>query len=140
MPDELEPIAREHRIRYTRLIRSFEEARDAIANGYPVAVGSSRGFSLKRDDDGFAQPLGIWYHCMKFIASRDDHRPGLLCINSIGAEAHYGPKGDFDIPDGSFWIDAEICKKMFQEFLDSYALSQFEGYPRRIDVFKSFIV
>jgi hypothetical protein len=85
LPDELEPIAHEHRIRQTKLIHTFEEARDAIANGYPIAVDSSQEFSLERDDDGFARPQGTWHHCMKFIASRDDHRLGLLCMNKGSA-------------------------------------------------------
>jgi hypothetical protein len=139
LPDELEPIAREHRIGQTSLVRSFEEARDAIANGYPVAVGSSQGFTTQRDAEGFALPQGTWYHSMKFIGSRDDHRPGLLCMNSFGAKAHKGLKGKFDIPEGSFWVDAEICTKMFQH-LDSYALSQFDGYPLQIERFDSTIV
>jgi hypothetical protein len=138
LPDELELEAREHRIRRTALIRTFAEARDAIANGYPVAVCSAQGFDMVRDDEGFAQPSGTWYHCMKFIAARDDHRPGLLCMNSWG-DRHSGPKGDYDIPDGSFWVDASVCTHMFQSWLDSYALSQFDGYPRRLEAFSSLV-
>lgn len=136
LPDELEPEARQHRIRRTALVKTFEEARDAIANGYPVTVCSGQGFSMVRDNDGFARPTGTWYHCMKFIATRDDARPGLLCMNSWG-DRHTGPKGQHDIPDGSFWVDAEVCTDMFQSWLDSYALSQFDGYPRRVDAFRS---
>jgi hypothetical protein len=113
LPDELEPEAREHLIRKSTLVRTFEEARDAIANGYSIAVCSSQGFKLVRDAEGFAAPSGTWYHCMKFIGSRDDHRPGLLCMNSWGSDRPLGPKGEHDIPDGSFWVDAEVCTHMF---------------------------
>lgn len=140
LPDELEPEARQHLIRNIALVRTFEEARDAIANGYPVAVCSAQGFQMVRDEDGFAQPSGTWYHCMKFIAARDDSRPGLLCMNSWG-DQHSGPKGKYDIPDGSFWVDAEVCTRMFQNRTnggpDSYALSQFSGYPRRFEALRS---
>lgn len=130
LPDVLEPEAWQHRIRRTALVQSFAEARDALANGYPVAVCSDQGFSLMRDADGFASPEGIWYHCMKFIATRDDGRPGLLCMNSWGPDQPGGPKGKYDIPDGSFWVDADVCTRMLQQ-RDSYAVSQFDGYPAR---------
>src|SRR4030095_3656069 len=137
LPDDLEPEAREHRIRKATLVRTFEEARDAIANGAPIAVWSLQGFKLARDDEGFAAPSGTWYHCMKFIGSRDDHRPGLLCMNSWGADKPLGAKGEHDIPAGSFWVDAEVCTRMFKSWSDSYALSQFDGYPRRIEALRS---
>ncbi len=131
LPDQLEPEAKRHTIRRTSLILTYEEGRDAIANGYPIAVCSDRGFKLERDHDGFANPQGTWYHCMKFIGSKDDHRPGLLCMNSWGSNVHIGPKGDHDIPEGSFWVDAEVCTQMFNRWKDSYALSQFDGYPQQ---------
>jgi hypothetical protein len=140
LPDALEPEARYHAIRRTTLVLSFEEARDAIANGYPVAVCSAQGFQMVRDAEGFAAPHGTWYHCMKFIASRDDHRPGLLCMNSWGASAHSGPKGIHNIPDGSFWVDASVCTQMFRSWQDSYALSQFDGYPAQPAVLKALAV
>ncbi|MHB0722167.1 C1 family peptidase [Roseomonas mucosa] len=132
LPDELEPKAKQHKIRKASLVRHFNEARDAIANGYPVAVCSDQGFSLTRDKDGFAAPQGSWLHCMKFIASNDKERPGLLCMNSWGKTTPSGPKGAIDVPDGSFWVDADICEKMLKQG-DSYALSQFDGYPRRLE-------
>jgi hypothetical protein len=138
LPDDLEPEARTHRIRRTTLVQTFEEARDSIANGYPIAVCSGQGFSMDRDNDGFASANDSWAHCMKFIASRDDERPGLLCMNSWG-DVHTGPKGKHDIPDGSFWVDAEVCTNMFQSWMDSYALSQFDGYPRRAESLASLV-
>lgn len=146
VPEPLKAEAREHRVRTTALIRTFEEARDAIANGYPVAASSRQGFSSARDRDGFARPVGIWDHSMKFIASRDDWRPGLLCMNSFGTHlpTRNSPKGDYDIPNGSFWVDSEVCTSMFA-WEDSYALSMFDGYTQldpfevRIDRLHSLI-
>jgi len=131
LPDELEPEAREHLVRRAALVQSFEEARDAIVNGYPVAVCSDQGFDLVRDGEGFAAPKGTWYHCMKFIAAKHDARPGLLCMNSWGDDDHTGPTGAHNIPKGCFWVDAHVCSNMLRQ-RDSYALSQFSGYPRRI--------
>ena len=132
LPDELEPEASEHRILKASLVTSFEQARDAIANGYPIAVGSNQGFRTARDDDGFAKAKGKWSHCMKFIAVKDDDRPALLCMNSWGASSPSGPKGLYDIPDGSFWVDAEACNRMLGQ-RGGFALSGFDGYQVRVE-------
>jgi len=128
VPDELEPIAKEHPVQTVSLVQTYEEARDAIANGYPVAVCSNQGFTMTRDSEGFANPRGSWGHCMAFIAVDDGYRrPGLLCQNSWGSDWITGPKRN-DQPDGSFWVDAEVADRMLGGG-DSFALSQFVGYP-----------
>lgn len=132
LPDELEPFAREHPVRTVSTVRSYDEARDAIANGYPVPVCSMVGFEgqQKRDSEGFLKPRGQWAHCMCFIALDDEHkRPGLLCMNSWGTDWVGGPSRH-DQPDGSFWVDATTCDRMLKEG-DSFAYSNFEGYPFR---------
>lgn len=132
VPDTLEPEARQHRVLSVARVRTFREARDAIANGYPVVIGSSQGFRTTRDDEGFALKQGSWSHAMKFIGARDDQRPGLLCMNSWGENNPRGPKGEHDIPKGCFWVDDEVCTKMLQTGA-GYAISNFEGYPRRVE-------
>lgn len=130
LPDELEPEAREHPVRTVSLVRTYAEARDAIANGYPVPVCSMQGFSSQRDAQGFARPSGSWAHAMCFIAADDRHaRPGLLCMNSWG-RWNSGPKRH-DQPDGSFWVDADVADRMLGRQPDSYSLSNFDGYPSR---------
>lgn len=131
LPDEYEPIAEEHKIGYASLIGSYEAARDAIANGYPVAVCSNQGFEGSRDQDGFIDPSGSWAHCMKFVACKDDERPALLCMNSWGAHSPGGSRGKYDIPSNSWWVDAKTCTAMLKEG-DSYAIGQFSGYTNRI--------
>ena len=69
LPDLLEPAAREHCVQTTSLVQNYEEARDAIFNGYPVAVCSGQGFTKKRDSEGFANPYGSWAHCVMPDAS-----------------------------------------------------------------------
>lgn len=128
VPDELEPEAREHPVKTVSVVRSYEEARDAIANGYPVPVCSMQGFSDQRDSEGFARPQGQWAHCMLFLAVDDEHRrPGLLCMNSWGPNWISGPKRHGQ-PDGSFWVDASTCTRMLRGG-DSFAISNFAGYP-----------
>jgi len=130
LPDVLEPIAKEHPFKTVSLVDSYEEARDAIANGYPVGVCSMQGFEgATRDKDGFIQPRGTWPHAMVFGACWDDEkRPGLALDNkSWGDDWVKGPLAD-GLPPGVAWVDAEVCDKMLRG-KDSFAYSQYVGYP-----------
>jgi hypothetical protein len=130
VPDPLEPQVKEHPIKTTSLIRTYSEARDAIANGYPIPVCSQVGFDgqPKRDSAGFLRHAGSWPHCMLFCGVDDESgRPGLLCMNSWGPSWVGGPKRH-DQPDGSFWVDADTVDRMLREG-DSFAMSGYVGYP-----------
>lgn len=129
VPDELEPTMARHVVRATSLVTSYEQARDAIANGFPVVVCSTQGFTSKRDSLGFAKASGTWAHAMCLIGVDDaNRRPGCLCMNSWGPNWISGPKRHGQ-PDGSFWIDADVVDRMLRRNSDSYTCSQFEGYP-----------
>lgn len=128
VPDELEPIGKEHCIRTTSLVTTYEDACDLIYNGYPIAVCSNQGFSSVRDNNGFARPQGSWGHCM-LVHGYDDSfsKPGVLIQNSWGPDWISGPKRE-DQPDGSFWCDAQTFQHMLNG-QDSFALSNFDDYP-----------
>jgi len=129
LPDDLEPKAKPFVVGVTSLVTTYEEARDAIANGYPVAVCSDQGFDDVRDSEGFARAMGSWAHCMCFIGVDDNpKRPGLLCQNSWGRNWIRGPKR-LGQPDGSFWVDAAVANRMLGRNPDSWALGKFSGYP-----------
>lgn len=132
LPYKLEDIADEHQISGKAvLVTSYEQARDAIKNGYTVAVCSNQGFRDVRDKEGFAAPSGSWSHCMHFCASDDEYRrPGLCCDN-----AHWGPNWisgpkRHDQPDGTFWVDADICDRMLRQE-DSYVVPGVNGFEIR---------
>ncbi len=140
IPDELEPTAKLHPVRSYALVRSYEETRDAIANGYPVIFCSNFGFNPEcrqhnpggRDDMGFLRRCGEWWHAMCGIGVDDTKRPGVLIQNSWGPNWVGGPKR-LEQPDGSFWVDAETIDGMCA-MGDTYALSQFLGFPaQRLD-------
>jgi len=140
MPDELEPTAKKHPIRSFALVRSYNDVRDAICNGYPVAFCSSVGFGKcskhnqnGRDSEGFLERCGTWYHAMTGIAVDDQSdRKGVLIQNSWGADWVKGPKRHGQ-PDGSFWVDAKTIDEICADG-DSFALSGFIGFPaQRID-------
>jgi hypothetical protein len=112
VPSQLVNIAKGQKILDFVRIKSYEEARDAIYNKYPVIVGSRYGFSRNRDDEGFAVNNTTWAHAMWWGGVDDSgQRPGVCNINSWGRNYHRGPKR-YNQPDSSFWIDAEIADRM----------------------------
>ncbi len=128
IPDELEPIARKHPVKTIARVGSYEEARDAIANGYPVTVASNQGFNSTRDSQGFLRRYGSWPHQMCFIGMDDTGaRPGLLCMNSWGPDWVSGPKR-LDQPEGSFWVDAAVADRYMIGAGDSWAFSNFTDW------------
>jgi hypothetical protein len=122
-------VAKRHPMKHVALVKTFDEAAAAIASGYPVPVCSGYGFSSQRDDQGFARRQGSWAHCMCFIAVRHD-RPGLLCLNSWGPKWNGGPKWPDDMPDGSFWVDADTATGMLSGG-DSCAVGGVDGFRWR---------
>ncbi len=130
VPDALEPICKLHPVGYTALVNNWEEARDCIANGFPVVLCSGQGFRTNsgRDRDGFLTPGGRWNHCL-LLAGVDDKfsRPGGLIINSWGNFVN-GPKRHAQ-PDGSFWVDASVIDRIVKQG-DSIAISSYAGYPQ----------
>lgn len=128
-------VARQHPAKTVALVRTFAEAAAAIDSGYAVPVCSGYGFGRAnyqppRDKDGFLKPIGSWSHCMCFIATRYEPRPGLLCLNSWGTKWVSGPKWPDDQPDGSFWVDASVADGMLRGN-DSFAVSAVDGFPFR---------
>ena len=132
--DALDNVARQHPVKTTSLVTTFEEAAAAISNGYPVPVCSNQGFAKTRDADGFCRASGSWAHCMNFCGVRYGSKPGLLCANSWG-RSNSGPKFPATMPDAiaqcTFWVHPETVNSMLGKWKDSFALSQFEGFKKQ---------
>jgi hypothetical protein len=129
LPDPVIDLANDHQIKTVSLVRTIEEARDALANGYGLAVCSSYGFSNKRDKKGFAKVSGSWAHAMAWIACDDTgSEPSFLVQNSWGKWNDGGHPEWGPIPDGSFLINAEAAAGMLSQN-GAYAFSNFDGFP-----------
>lgn len=132
VPNELEPLCKLHPVKTCTLVKSWKECQDAVANGYPVIMGSNIGFNTTRDRDGFLRrSRRPWYHAMVIIGVDDEYRrPGALVQNSWGGDTWVrGPKRH-EQPDGSFWCDAATINAAMRQG-DSIALSGYVGYPRQ---------
>ncbi|NBU33465.1 hypothetical protein EBZ38_13795 [bacterium] len=129
LPDKVLDVANDHQIRTTSLVKTVEEARDALANGYGLAVCSNYGFSSTRDKRGFAKVSGSWGHCMAWIACDDTQgEPVFLVQNSWGKWNDGGHPEWGPIPEGSFLIHADVAEGMLSQN-GSYAFSGFDGFP-----------
>lgn len=128
VPDELEPVLKQYPIKTASRVRTWEEARDALANAYPVNICSDQGFTQTRDKDGFCRASGSWSHSMVLLGVRAD-RPGALVQNSWGDTGCRGPKA-LDQPEGSFWADASTIDRICRGG-DCWAFSGAVGFPKR---------
>jgi hypothetical protein len=132
VPDPLEPLCKLHPVKTCALVNSWEECRDAVANGYPVTMCSNIGFTTKRDRDGFLRRgRRPWHHAMAIIGIDDEYRrSGALIQNSWGGDTWVGGPKRHEQPDGSFWCDAATIDAAMKQG-DSIALSGYVGYPRQ---------
>jgi hypothetical protein len=129
LPDKVLDLANDHQIKTTSLIRTVEEARDALANGYGIAVCSNYGFSNKRDSKGYARVSGNWAHAMAWIACDDTNGDtSFLVQNSWGKWNEGGHPAWGQIPDGSFLIHSDAAAGMLSQN-GAYTFSQFDGFP-----------
>ena len=129
LPDKVIDLANDHQIKTTSLVRTVEEARDALANGYGLAVCSGVGFSNKRDKKGIARVSGSWAHCMAWVACDDTGSEPLFLVQNSWGKWNDGGHPDWGpIPDGSFLITADVASNMLAQN-GSYAFSEFDGFP-----------
>lgn len=129
VPSEILEEGKKHQVKTITQVRNVNEARDALANGYAIAVCSGYGFSSTRDDKGFARQSGSWSHCMAWIACDDTgSEPAFLVQNSWGKWNGGGHPAWGPIPDGSFLIHADVADRMLRSD-GSFAFSSINGFP-----------
>jgi hypothetical protein len=130
IPEEVLAAAREHQVGDITLVTTIEEARDAIANGYGIAVCSNYGFSRTRDKNGFCVRRGSWNHCMTWSAC-DDVTFGecaFLDNNSWGNYVSGGHPEWGPLPMSSFLIHEEHAAGMLRQ-RGAWAFSNVNGWP-----------
>jgi hypothetical protein len=131
-PDELEPLAREHPVEDFTQVRSWAEAKRALAQGCGIAVASDQGFSRRRDARGVARPQGSWMHsmCLDGYHVDADGREYGHVENSWGDDFFTGPTGWGDPGPSGFWADSKVIDRMLRQG-DSWAFSAVKGFPAR---------
>lgn len=138
-PKKFYSIAAQFKLESSSKVRTYEDARDALASGYPVPIASQVGFEDKTGTVSggklWLARRGSWSHAMCLIAIDDtavspfDGRKGAaFCLNSWGAAYHPAPVDD--APPGGFWIDRTSIEKILAAD-DSWAVPGFDGFKVR---------
>lgn len=136
VPVELEAEAKRHPVKAITLVRSWEEAKRALANGYGIAICSNQGFNGNRDANGVKRPSGSWPHCMALDGYHTEGGKEYGHIeNSWDERPGEGPVGWGDPPSSGFWADSAVIERMIKAG-DSWAFSAVTGFPaRKLDWF-----
>lgn len=127
--DEMLNVAQKHQMKTASLVKSVDEAIDAIANGYAVSICSSYGFSNRRDNNGFCKRKGSWMHALSLIGIDDySKHKGAVIANSWGSWCSGGNPEWGELPIGCFMISYDDLEGMIKHN-GSYAVSNFDGFP-----------
>lgn len=112
-PESWLKIGEDHLVRTATSVRSYEELRSMLANGYCISSCGSEAWESTRDEYGVSRRRGSWAHALAYLGV-DDRKviiekygePLILVQNSWGAWNRGGTriyKTGLDIPVGSFW-------------------------------------
>lgn len=137
LPNELEPIAKQHTVADVTPVRNVNDAAYHLENFRVIPVCSNVGFEngsrgiTQRDSRGVARRRGQWNHCMALVSVRWwQNAPEFLLTNQWPPSMVQGPMGDVEIPPCSWWIVAEDAQVMLSQN-DSHVLTGVKGYPVR---------
>lgn len=129
VPQDLLDQIKANKFETSTLIRSVEEARDAVANGYGISICSGQGFSSNRDAKGFCAARGSWSHALTIIGCDDrEGNMDFVMANSWGAWNSGGQPADFKLPVGGWLAKAEVIARMIRGG-GTFAFSGFDGFP-----------
>lgn len=130
-PQEMIEAAKDNPVKTTAKVSTFDEAAQAISNGYPVTIASDVGFAgnnmqgVTKNGKCWEEPSGSWGHQM-MICAVDMSDRSMFILNSWGADLWSNqPDG---APPGGFWTSERAINRILSQD-DSWACSQFEGFP-----------
>ncbi len=111
-------------------VRSADEVRDAICNGYPVTIASNWGGLMNPpvvDGRLVNRRSGSWSHQMCVIGydGETGREPYFYILNSWGETIF--PQPVDDSPPGGFWVRSKDMDYITSQE-DSFAISSFDGF------------
>jgi len=102
-------------------IKTWAEAKQAMAQGHFITVASSYGFNRKRDKNGVLTAWGRWLHCMLFGGyTQIDGVDHAHLINSWD-DYFQGPEGKYPIGNDGGYVHWKTTEAMLAQG-DSYAI------------------
>jgi len=147
VPDELEPIMREHPVGDASLVLNGEQYKVAAYAWKPVPVCSMQAFVTVRDEYGMCRPnpRDTWAHCMLcaglLLIKHPSHPSGRLVVPVAQSWGPNNPSGnrrvvlhsgrEIELPPGWFLTDLEVLDRNMLPRRDSFALAGVEGWVPR---------
>lgn len=135
-PDNFTTTGQLHLCRTATEIKTFEQLRDFMANGYGVSSCGNEGFSSQRDENGFSRRQGSWSHGFPLFGVDDrdvikqKYGEGCVCCsNNWGPWNSGGTRilgTDLDIPPGFWW-----CRWSDIQNRQIIAFSGANGWPKK---------
>ena len=132
VPKPLLEVAANHKALNYVQVKTVEEAKALIQNGYAVVTGAQASYPNTRDKLAFSKRNGTsWSHALNFHSYRNaaSGREGFLCQNSWD-DWNNGPIYPEDMPIGSFWVTPEDLQFHLNQG-DAYSISDYQGFKRR---------
>lgn len=130
VPQDLIDLIKEHPVKSPRQVKSVEEARDSVANGFAVTIAGNRGFYRRRDAKGTVRvnPSDPWAHQMVITAVNDPE--GKMLVENSWPEGWITGPIYLDQPNDSFWASYEDLEYYFR-IGDSWSYEDYQGYRLR---------
>lgn len=139
-PQEFVDAAQPFKVQTVAKMRTADDVRDAVCNGYGVTIASDAGFQMTPpmvNGRRINRRSGSWNHQMSIVGyDGETHtEPLWYVLNSWGPNAHGSPGGDE--PPGGFWITRRDVEYIVRQG-DSFAFSGFSGFPAQNLDFRIF--
>lgn len=131
VPADLIGEVKNHPVKEITLVKSWDQAKKALASGYGISICSNVGFETKRDVNGVKAPRGNWPHCMcldGYVVTALGEFGHLE--NSWGEKPDEGPVGWGEPSTAGFWVESKVIEQMLRAG-DSWVFSAVKGFPAR---------
>lgn len=135
--NELVPQGKEHLLKTTTKISTWDQLVEAICNLYPVTIASNVGFDMSPRSDGFNRYSTNWNHQMCIIGV-DDEGGGIephACILNSWGDAHGRitdlRNKDLKWPVGTLRVRKNDIERILSQD-DSWAFSSLTGFPGQV--------
>lgn len=132
VPKEILEKAKDHPVIACALVKTTEEAKASLQNGYPINLCSNIGYNNTRDSAAFLKRQGSWGHSMCLVGwrSASSGREGFLILQSWGDDWASGNIYPEDMPKGAFFVSPQDLQLHLNSG-DCYAMAGYQGFKRR---------
>lgn len=142
VPDELEPVAKEHPLKTASLIEDEQQAWMMIGQLRPLVHCSNQGFSMRRNSDGTCDANDTWPHCAGFTGrfTLPNGTKTLRYDNSWGgylgsAITVQGKNGPIELNGDQFLVPLNIVRRIITSGRETYSFAGINGYTKRRELF-----